>query len=205
MATLTRNLFRGQGERDHRLAVLEGHWPADVAGSVFVVGPDKREPDGHWFAEHGLLERMSLVPDGEGRIAVAHRVIDTPISRLRARLGFLFRRVQFMELSPFGVTNLANTNVAAMDGRLFVGYDAGRPVEVDPVTMRFVTPVGGNDEWLQAAPGVFEPLCAVAAHPAQDFDEQALYFANYSQIAAPGASKETWVARWDLDLSLIHI
>ena len=33
-----------------------------------------------------------------------------------------------MELSPFGVTNLANTNLTAIEGRLFVGYDAGRPV-----------------------------------------------------------------------------
>jgi len=199
MATLTRNLFRGQGERDHRLRVTEGHWPTDMAGSVFVVGPDKREPDGHWFAEAGLLERIELVPGRDGRIAVTHRIIDTPIQRIKRRLGFLFRRLQFMELSPFGVTNLANTNVQSIDGRLFVGYDAGRPVEVDPVTLRFVTHVGGNDEWLQAAPGLLEPLCAVAAHPASDFDERAMYFVNYTQIAPPGAAKETWLARWQLD------
>lgn len=199
MATLTRNLFRGQGERHHRLDVVEGHWPDDVTGSVFVVGPDKREPGGHWFAEHGLLEKVHLVPDRDGRIEVEHHVVDTPIARLRRRLGFLFRRLQFMELSPFGVSNLANTNVQPMDGRLFVGYDAGRPVEVDPETMRFVTMVGANDEWLQAAPGVFEPLCAVAAHPAPDLDEGALWFVNYSQIAPPGAPKETYLARWALD------
>ena len=46
--TLTTNLFWGQGERDHRLAVVEGHWPEDVEGSVFIVGPDKRRPGGHW-------------------------------------------------------------------------------------------------------------------------------------------------------------
>jgi carotenoid cleavage dioxygenase-like enzyme len=199
MATLTRNLFRGQGERDHRLRVVEGHWPTDVAGAVFVVGPDKREPDGHWFAEHGLLQKVDLVPDRDGRIVVRHRIVATPVQRIKRRLGFLFRRLQFMELSPFGVTNLANTNVQAMEGRLFVGYDAGRPVEVDPETLEFVTFVGGNDEWLQAAPGVLEPLCAVAAHPASDHDEGAMYFVNYTQIAAPGAPKETWVARWGLD------
>jgi carotenoid cleavage dioxygenase-like enzyme len=199
VATLTRNLFRGQGERDHRLRVVEGHWPTDVAGAVFVVGPDKREPDGHWFAEHGLLEKIDLVPDAQGRISVRHRVVATPVQRIKRRLGFLFRRLQFMELSPFGVTNLANTNVQSIDGRLFVGYDAGRPVEVDPETLGFVTFVGGNDEWLQAAPGVLEPLCAVAAHPASDHDEGAMYFVNYTQVALPGAPKETWVARWGLD------
>lgn len=199
MATLTRNLFRGQGERDHRLRVVEGHWPSDVEGAVFVVGPDKREPDGHWFAEHGLLQKIELEPDDDGRIAVRHRAVDTPVARLRRRLPFLFRRVQFMELSPFGVTNLANTNVQGIDGRLFVGYDAGRPVEVDPETLEFVTYVGHNDEWLQAAPGVLEPLCAVAAHPAPDVEEGALYFVNYTQVGLPGDPKETWVARWGLD------
>jgi all-trans-8'-apo-beta-carotenal 15,15'-oxygenase len=199
MATLTKNLFRGQGERDHRLDLIEGHWPADVEGAVFVVGPDKRAPEGHWFAERGLLEKIHLVPDGRGRIVVQHRVIDTPLQRIKRRLGFLFRRIQFMELSPFGVTNLANTNVQSIDGRMFVGYDAGRPIEVDPETLEFLTPVGSNAEWLQAAPGVFEPLCAVAAHPASDFDEHAMYFVNYTQIALPGEPKETWLARWQLD------
>lgn len=199
MATLTRNLFWGQGERDHRLAVVEGHWPTDVEGAVFVVGPDKRAPGGHWFGEHGLLEKIHLRPDASGAIRVQHRLVDTPVRRLRRWLPFLFGRLQFMELSPFGVTNMANTNVQPLDHRLFVGYDAGRPVEVDPETLAFVTPVGGNDEWFQAAPGLLEPLCAVAAHPAPDVDEHRLYFVNYSQIAPPGTAPTTYLARWDLE------
>jgi carotenoid cleavage dioxygenase-like enzyme len=199
MATLTTNLFHGQGERDHHLDVVEGHWPTDIDGSVLVVGPDKRAPGGHWFGEAGILEQIRLVPDPHGRIAVRHRVIDTPVQRLKRRLGFLFRTVAFLEMSPFGVTNLANTNVQSIEGRLFVGYDAGRPIEVDPETLRFITPVGTNAEWLQGAPGLFEPLCAVAAHPAPDIDERALYFVNYTQIAPPGVPKETWLARWPLD------
>ena len=199
MATLTRNLFAGNGERDFRLRVVEGHWPSDVEGAVFVVGPDKRGPGGHWLVEHGLLQKVDLVPDRDGRIVVRHRSIRTPVARLRRRLPWLFKRLEFMELSPFGVSNLANTNVQGIDGRLFVGYDAGRPVEVDPETLAFVTFVGHNDEWLQAAPGVLEPLCAVAAHPAPDLDERALWFVNYSQVALPGDPKETWIARWGLD------
>lgn len=199
MATLTRNLFRGQGERDHELRVIEGHWPTDVEGAVYIVGPDKRVPEGHWFAEAGLIEKIHLVPDRRGRITVRHRIIDTPIQRIKRRLGFLFRRIAFIEVSPFGVTNLANTNVQAIEGRMFVGYDAGRPIEIDPETLRFITPVGSNGEWLQAAPGVYEPLCAVAAHPASDFDERALWFVNYTQIEPPGVPKETWLGRWGLD------
>ncbi len=104
-----------------------------------------------------------------------------------------------MELSPFGVTNYANTNVDTVDGRLFVGYDAGRPIEVDPTTMRYVTAVGANDEWLQAVPGLLEPLCAVAAHPAVDTDDGCMYFLNYTQLAPPGVAAEAHLARWDLE------
>jgi carotenoid cleavage dioxygenase-like enzyme len=199
MATLTGNLFRGQGERDHRLEVVEGHWPDDVTGSVLIVGPDSRAPGRHWFGAPGLIEQIRLVPGSDGRIEVRHRAVRTPVARWRERFGFLFARVQFLELSPFGVTNLANTNLQAIDGRLFVGYDAGRPIEVDPVTLEVITAVGHNDEWLQAAPGLYEPLCAVAAHPAPDHDEHALWFVNYTQVAAPGEPKETWLARWPLD------
>lgn len=199
MATLTTNLFHGQGERDHRLQVVEGRWPDDVEGSVLVVGPDKREPGGHWFAEQGLVERIRMRPDGEGRIEVQHRRVVTPVDRLRRRLPWLFAKVQFMELSPFGLTNLANTNVAAIDGRVFLGYDAGRPVELDAETLEWVTAVGANDEWLQSAPGVLEPLCAVAAHPAVDVEDAAMYFVNYSQLEPPGAPRPTWLVRWDLE------
>jgi len=199
VATLTTNLFWGQGEKDHRLEVVEGHWPDDVDGSVFIVGPDKRRPGGHWFAEHGLLEKIHLRPDPDGRIRVEHRRVATRVERLRRRWPRLFRRAAFMEVSPFGVSNLANTNVAGIDGRLFVGYDAGRPVEVDPETLEALTPVGANDEWLQSAPGLVEPMCAVAAHPAPDPDEGALWFVNYALVSASGVTSETHVARWDLD------
>ncbi len=199
MATLTTNLFHGQGERDHRLEVIEGHWPADIDGSVYVVGPDKRGPGGHWFAEQGLVERIRMQPDGLGRIRVEHRRVATTLDRLRERHPRWFRKIKFMELSPFGVSNFANTNVAAIDGRLFLGYDAGRPLEIDPETLEYLTPVGANSEWLQSAPGLVEPLCAVAAHPAVDVEDGALYFVNYSQLSAAGTERETHVARWGLD------
>ena len=41
-ATTTRNLFWGTGPGDHALTVTDGHWPTDMEGRVFIVGPDKR-------------------------------------------------------------------------------------------------------------------------------------------------------------------
>lgn len=193
---ITTNLFRGSGEGAHRLEVLEGTWPTDMDGWVFIVGPDKREPGGHWFAAHGLLCRIDCAPDAEGRVPVRFARVRTPVERLAQRFPKLFTEVQFAQASPFGVTNLANTNVQQIDGRLFIGYDAGRPIEVDPETLEHVTPVGDNAEWLAAVPGLVEPLVSVAAHPAPAFDEHALYFVNYS--ALPG-DRQTSVARWPLN------
>lgn len=195
-ATTTRNLFWGTGPGDHALTVTDGHWPTDMEGRVFIVGPDKRRPGGHWFDQQGLLCRIELRPGSDGRIEVRHRRVDTPLSRIRSRLPFLFTTLSFMEISPFGLTNLANTNVQTIDDRLFVGYDAGRPLEVDPETMAVITPVGGNDEWYQASPGILEPGISVAAHPASDVDEGCLWFVNYSPLPL---TPDTFVARWRLD------
>lgn len=199
MATLTANLFRGTGETDHRLEVIEGEWPSDVDGSMFIVGPDNRAPARHWFAASGLLCRINCRPDSKGRIEVRQRLIRTPLIRIREKAPWLFARVAFAELSPFGVTNQANTNVEAIDGRLFIGYDAGRPIEVDAQTMQYVTPVGSNGEWFQAMPGVYEPMVSVAAHPAAAHDEQALYFANYTPVPSPKGEAQVSLARWPLE------
>ena len=83
-ATTTRNLFWGTGPGDHALTVTDGHWPTDMDGRVFIVGPDKRRPGGHWFDQQGLLCRIDLRPGRDGRIDVRHRRVDTPLSRIRS-------------------------------------------------------------------------------------------------------------------------
>jgi carotenoid cleavage dioxygenase-like enzyme len=199
MATLTANLFRGTGETDHRLEVVDGEWPRDIDGHMFIVGPDNRKPARHWFAASGLLCRVSCRPDSRGRIEVRQRLIRTPLMRIREKVPWLFARVAFAELSPFGVTNQANTNVEPIDGRLFIGYDAGRPIEVDGQTMQYLTPVGSNGEWFQAMPGIYEPMVSVAAHPASALDEHALYFVNYTPVPSPSGEPQVSIARWALD------
>lgn len=196
MATLTTNLFWGRGDGDHRLEVLDGRWPTDMSGRVYIVGPDKRSPSGHWFAEQGTLCRIDTRPGADGSIGVALRRIRTPLSRVRDRFPWLFRRVNFIEISPFGISNLANTNVAHVDGRMFIGYDGGRPIEVDPHTLEYVTPVGANGEWFQAGPALWEPPISVAAHPGVDAESHEMYFVNYSPLPI---GREVHLARWDLE------
>ena len=202
MATLTRNLFRGTTERHFDLEV-EGAWPDDIDGWLFNVGPDRMAPGGHWFVGQGLLCRVACRPDASGRIGVDLRRVETPLDKLRSAQPDLFRRSGVQEVSPFGFSNFANTNVQSLGGRLFLGYDVGRPVEVDPETLEFVTPVGANAEWLVTLQAPVEPMIAVAAHPGPDWDEGALFFANYQNIPiAP--DRHIRICRWDLEGAVEH-
>ena len=63
MVTLTANLFRGTGETDHRLQVVEGAWPHDLDGLMYIVGPDNRRPARHWFAAPGIVCHIACRPD----------------------------------------------------------------------------------------------------------------------------------------------
>jgi len=202
MPQLTRNLFYGQGEGEIELSV-EGRWPTDLDGSVFIVGPDRTEPGGHWFCGQGLLSRIRCKPENSGRIRVDNRRVETPLSRIREALPHLFRVQGVQETSPFGFSNFANTNVQSLGDRLFIGYDAGRPIEVDPETLETLTPIGANSEWLQTLPAPVEPLIAVAAHPGSAWDENALYFANYELIPL-SPKREMRVCRFGLEGKVEH-
>lgn len=199
MPTLTQNLFYGEGSKSWELDVIEGTWPADLEGAVFIIGPDKRRPGGHWFNESGMVLKIDCATGAGGKIGARTRRIDTPLSQLKDRFPSVFKKFFVMEVSPFGFTNMANTNLQPLDGRLFVGYDVGRPLEIDPETLEFLTPVGSNGEWEQGLPGLIEPLVSVAAHPAPAYDESALYFVNYNQFPPGSAGGGTWLARWDME------
>ena len=167
--TLTRNLLYGhhgdRADNDGRFDLaIQGTWPADLDGDVFIVGPDRMQPGGHWFTGQGLLCRIRCRPEGEA-LRVDFRRVRTPLDRIRESAPELFRCHGVLEVSPFGFSNFGNTNVQWLDDRLFLGYDAGRPLEVDPETLDLVTPVGANAEWFAGLAGSVEPLVSVAAHP----------------------------------------
>lgn len=201
MAEFTRNLFYGSGVGQHRLSVLQGAWPSDIDGSAYVIGPDKPEPGGHWLAHHGYIYKIDCQANKDGSVNVLAKRVNTPLNSLREKLPKLFGKMSALEFSPFGISNLANTNLQILDERMFVGYDVGRPVEVDPETLEFVTPVGANNEWLQAVPALLmlEPQISVAAHPAADYENKKLYFVNYSQVPTNDGLRRTTICQWDME------
>ncbi len=198
MPQLTHNLFYGSGSGEYYLDITKGEWPKDINGAAYIIAPDKKEPGGHWLGHHGEIYKIGCQTKN-GKLPVLVKRVNTPLNRLREKLPKLFGNMSALEFSPFGISNLANTNLQVLDGRMFVGYDLGRPIEVDGNTLEFISPVGSNDEWIQGVPAPLEPQISVAAHPAADYENKELYFVNYKLIPDNNGIKETTISHWDLE------
>jgi hypothetical protein len=104
--------------------------------------------------------------------------------------AFRFFDAGLVRLGRLGARDFANTAFVPMahgagPTRLVLTYDAGRPVEIDPVSLEVVTPVGGRDFW---RPEVFHealfPLVLSPAHPAYDRSTGELFTLNYGRGVA---------------------
>ncbi len=197
MPEQTGNLFWGQGSRDYRLKVIEGHWPRDMEGSVYIVGPDKRRPGGHWFDGHGLVTKIGCRPLRSGEILVRAKRVNNRTNQLREKFPYLFVKRGPFELSPFGASNLANTALASMRGRLYVGYDGGHPVEIDRETLEYTGDLAPPNDWRPMLPGPYRLGARVSAHMAVEPNGSAMYFVNMAGTTRPGGTLPADLARWD--------
>ncbi len=184
-----------------RLEVFEGTLPADAVGHVFFVAPAGTvdtdglpDPSGNTvMAGDGMVCRVDL--DGT-HARMTTRLAKTPdlYADQAAQSDERFRSFRFVSsgiarVSRLGARVFANTALvplarAGEAPRLLVTYDAGRPFELDPVSLELVTPVGSYAEW---RPSTFDrqpfPLVLSPAHPAYDPSDGTLFTVNYSRSA----------------------
>ena len=192
-----RSLFSRDRPADHDLTLRSGAWPADLTGELILSAPHPDTFDGpHPFFGEGMTYRLSLeagrhgAPDGS--FAWRQARIDSPSARLRAKRPDVFASTMIGVQSPFGATNSANTAPLPWGDRLFMTWDVGRPVEIDPLTMGFVGEVGHRSGWheFDVVPQPVLPLVMSTAHPVIDPDRDVMWTVN------------TWwgqlhVVRWD--------
>ncbi|HVJ97010.1 MAG TPA: carotenoid oxygenase family protein [Acidimicrobiia bacterium] len=194
---LPRSLLARDEPADHDLAVRAGTWPADLGGELVISAPHPDTFDGpHAFFGDGMTYRLSLEPGthgaAPGTFAWRQRRIDTPSARLRRKRPDVFTATMLGLHSPFGLTNAANTAPLPWGDRLFMTWDVGRPVEIDPVTMQFLGEVGHRSEWLslELFPQPLLPMVTSTAHPLIDPDRNVLWTVNTNMGALH-------VVRWD--------
>jgi hypothetical protein len=111
---------------------------------------------------------------------------------LRRKRPDVFEATMLGVHSPFGLTNAANTAPLPWGDRLFMTWDVGRPVEIDPFTMEFLGEVGHRSEWraLELFPQPLLPMITSTAHPVIDPDRNVLWTVN-TEFGA------LHVVRWD--------
>ncbi|MDZ7733684.1 MAG: carotenoid oxygenase family protein [Acidimicrobiia bacterium] len=174
-----RSLLSRDGVPDLDLALVSGHWPDDLGGEVFLSTSDMATATRHAFFGDGVMIRLSLHPGTfgapEGRFAWRSRVLDTPTRRLREKRPDVFESGATGPTSPFGYGNCVNTVPLPWGDRLFATWDAGRPVEVDPVSLEFLGEVGQRDDWMVALDAPVLPLIVSSAHPVVDPDRDCLW------------------------------
>ncbi len=194
---IPRSLFDRRPPADHDLLLTGGAWPADLGGELVLSAPRPETLDGpHPFFGEGMTYRLSLRPGTHGAapdtFAWRQAKVDSPSARLRAARPDVFTPTVIGVQSPFGVVNAANTAPLPWGDRLFLTWDVGRPVEVDPVTLGFLGEVGHRDQWhaFEISPQPVLPLVMSTAHPVVDPDRDVLWSVNthWGQLH---------VVRWD--------
>ena len=152
---------------------IEGTIPSDLQGTYYKVGPGKFERQG---------ERYAHVLDGDGFVAAfsissqgvkytGNFVKTEYFLEEEEKDEILFRNVFGTE--PKGgplknaldltLKNVANTNVVLWNNRLFALWEAGRPYELDPVTLETLDKEGDFDDAEECNPFdmLGNPDCAI--------------------------------------------
>jgi carotenoid cleavage dioxygenase-like enzyme len=100
-----------------------------------------------------------------------------------------FKNLGMIRLSfHLGLRNLLNTALIPFQFeqdkyvRAAMAYDVGRHFEIDPESMRLMTPIGSNQEWKSAMPSFLKmafPMVQSTAHPAFDPITKEFFTVNY--------------------------
>ena len=199
---IPRSLFCADDPVDHELSVVSGEWPPELSGELVLSAPHPDTFGGpHPFFGDGMVYRLSLSAGTHGAptggFAWRQRRIESPSARLRALRPDVFTSTMVGIQSPFGHSNAANTAPLPWGDRLFMTWDAGRPVEIDPVSFDYLGEVGHRSEWkdFEVAPQPLLPMVLSSAHPVIDPDRNAMWTVNthWGQLH---------VVRWDGDGAL---
>ncbi|MCL1466970.1 carotenoid oxygenase family protein [Argonema galeatum] len=184
------------------LDVVEGELPNDIQGYVFIVAPVGTVDSGGLPFQtgdsilngDGMVYRLDFTQTQ--KVSVKSRLLKTVEYRIDeatkkgTRFAVLgFKNYGILRYSLFlGARNELNTAFLPVKfkqddrERLLVNYDAGRPYEIDPQSLKVITPVGTTKEWHAEVklPYIFPPIFSTA-HPAFDPYEGEMFTVNYGR------------------------
>ncbi len=182
---LPRSVLAPIDPQDRDLAVVQGTMPAGIGGEIIISAPHASTlGPPHAFFGAGMTYRLSLQPETfgapAGTYAWRQAWIDSPSARLQHKRPEVFTATMLGVQSPYGLVNAANTAPLPWGDRLFMTWDVGRPVEIDPVSLQYLGDVGHRDQWkvFDFMPGPVLPMVTSTAHPVIDHDRDCLWTVN---------------------------
>lgn len=188
-------------EYDIDLTVTSGTWPSGISGHAFIIGPSQPSLANFVWSGTGIITRVDLAPNSEGKPHWLSKRVVTPDTAL------LYGLAQSLEPAAFGPllfgTSIPLTNTAPhfFGDRLVLTFDMQRPAEFDPVTLDFKTYVGGRSEYPAVKPHPVFPEVLTTAHPVEDLDEECLWFCNVKMTPVGNSQTQfnnsLHVIRWD--------
>lgn len=189
--------------QDFDLKVVSGTMPTDISGDILFSSPQQGGRLPFAIFDWGAMCRLSLDPGTRGASPEHYRwqsrSIETPGKRLYDRHPDLFTSSPVGFVSPFGPPNAANTAPLPWGKRLFATWDAGRPVELNPETLEFVSEVGHADTWNgdSLAMGGVLPFLLSSAHPVADPERDCLWTTKLNIVFTPSFGMAPSLVRWD--------
>ncbi|MCC5667949.1 carotenoid oxygenase family protein [Nostoc sp. CHAB 5784] len=190
--------------------IIEGTCPNNLSGYVFMIAPFHRLKDRHLFAGEGVIIKWDLKAQND-KIKIYANKLRTWDSFWNNKLPIYNLSKAFFPavITPLGVSEIANTAVVNMDGRLLLTADAGRYWEVDPDTLETITPIGYFDEHIISVPLAFFPLVANTAHPLYDPNIKKLISCELKSELRPGnlftdMVSAVYITYWDGKGELEH-
>ena len=218
------SLTRGdEAEHDLERCEVRGVIPAALRGGVlYRNGPALFERGGveykHMLDGDGMVCRFEFGDGDEGetsRVSFASRFVRTEAFTEEAAEDATTRRGP---VGPGGFAanafdlrqkNLANTNVLAWGGRVYALYEAGRPVRLEPASLRCLGEdnlEGKLEEGMFVSAGLPKALeralgvggSAFTAHPHVDPNTQKLVAWSWKSLVAERAVETTFY-EWDVD------
>ncbi|MBX3274704.1 MAG: carotenoid oxygenase family protein [Sandaracinaceae bacterium] len=177
------------------LDVVDGALPPGLTGHLYVVAPASTVRVANdrttLVVGDGLVSRFDL---GTSGVTLTTRLVEGPdlvadaiTAHDPALEPFRFRSAGMVRLGLLGSRNFANTALVPMSfggapARMLATYDAGRPVEIDPASLAYATPVGRRQEWdAEALPDAAFPTVLSPAHPAFDAHTGELFTLDYGR------------------------
>ena len=195
-------------ELSYTLNLKEGTMPDDWSGHVFINSPAGTVNSGGLPYPANSREQGSPIMNGDGyvyRFDLGASGVQVKTALMKppcyyadeaTKIGnpngynelYAFHNCGLSRLSPLlGARNELNTAVTPVrfEGddypRMMACYDAGRPWEINPLSLEMVTAIGQNSEYVFATPEKLFPLPVIetTAHPIFDPYTREFFVVNF--------------------------